>query len=192
MIVTFFACRSTLERSSPAQPLRQTQTPLIATLRRSGSKAASVVPTAESTRPQFGSSPAIAHLSRFERATARPAVTASASLAAPTTSTAISLLAPSASAWSWRARSAQTSVSTAANSATPGEVPAAPLASSSTVSLVDMQPSVSSRSKVTRVASRSAWSSSAGLRSASVVSTQSMVARAGASMPAPLAIPPTV
>ena len=181
-----------MDRSSPAQPLRQTQTPLIATLSRSGSNSALVVPTAERTRPQFGSSPAMAHLSRFERATARPAVTASSSLAAPTTSIAIALLAPSASACSWRARSAQTSVSTAANSPAAGRVPAAPLASSSTVSLVDMQPSVSSRSNVTLVASRSAASRSAGPRSASVVSTQSMVARPGASMPAPLAIPPTV
>ena len=71
-------------------------------------------------------------------------------------------------------------------------MPAAPLASSSTVSLVDMQPSVSSRSNVTRVASRSALSSALAGRSASVVSTHSMVARPGASMPAPLAMPPIV
>ena len=104
---------------------------------------------------------------------------------------AIILLAPSASSWSCRARSAHTSVSTPVNSARSGVTPDAPLAISSTVSLVDMQPSVSSRSKVTAVAERSAASSWSGARSASVVSTHSMVARPGASIPAPLAIPPT-
>ena len=58
--------------------------------------------------------------------------------------------------------------------------------------MVDMQPSESTRSKVCRVASRSALSRVAASRSASVVSTTSMVASPGASMPAPLAIPPTV
>ena len=76
------------------------------------------------------------------------------------------------------------------NSVLSGVTPLAPLAISSTVSLVDMQPSVSSRSKVAAVAFRSAASSWAGSRSASVVSTHSMVARPGASIPAPLAIPP--
>ena len=60
-----------------------------------------------------------------------------------------------------------------------------------TVSLVDMQPSESSRSKVTRVAARSAVSRSSADATASVVRTTSMVASCGASMPAPLAIPPT-
>ena len=100
--------------------------------------------------------------------------------------------APSASSWSWRARSAQTSVSARVKSCLSGLTPDAPLAISSTVSLVDMQPSVSSRSKVTAVAERSALSSSSAVRSASVVSTHSMVASAGASMPAPLAMPPMV
>ena len=189
-MVTSRGVMSTLDRSSPAQPLRQTQIPLMATLSRSGSKTALVVPTAETTRPQFGSSPVIAHLSRLLRVTARPAWTASSSLAAPMTSTMIILLAPSASSWSCRARSAQTSVSIRVKSASSGVTPEAPLAISSTVSLVDMHPSVSSRSKLARVASRSAVSRSAGGRSASVVSTHSMVARAGASIPAPLAMPP--
>ena len=58
-------------RSSAAAPSRQTQTPLSATSRCSGSNAASVVPTAARTRPQLGSSPWRAHLSRLLRATAR-------------------------------------------------------------------------------------------------------------------------
>jgi hypothetical protein len=64
------------------------------------------------------------------------------------------------------------------------------LASSSTVSLVEQEPSTSSRSKVSRVALRSARSSCAAVTAASVVRTTSMVANEGASMPAPLAMPP--
>ena len=60
------------------------------------------------------------------------------------------------------------------------------------MSLVDMAPSESSRSKVTKVAARSVASSEAESATASVVSTTSMVASAGASMPAPLAMPATV
>ncbi len=55
-----------------------------------------------------------------------------------------------------------------------------------------MQPSESTRSKVVRVAARRDASSTGASTSASVVRTTSMVARPGASMPAPLAIPPTV
>ena len=69
-------------------------------------------------------------------------------------------------------------------------MPEAPLASTVTVSLVDMQPSESSRSKLTRVAARSAVSRSAAGTTASVVRTTSIVASCGASMPAPLAMPP--
>ena len=192
VIVTSFGVRSTLPRSSPAAPWRQTHTPLTATFSRSGSKTASVVPTAARIRPQLGSSPPMAHLTRLLRATARPTVTASCSLTAPMTSMVIIFCAPSASSWSWRARSAHTSVSVTVNSPRSGRTPVAPLAISSTVSLVDMQPSVSSRSKVSATADRSAASSSAAVRSASVVSTHSMVASAGASMPAPLAMPPMV
>src|SRR5258707_15224931 len=87
VMVTSLPLRSTLDPSSPGGPARQTQTPFIATLSRSGSNTASVVPTADRTRPQFGSAPASAHLSRLFRATDLPTATASVSLAAPTTST---------------------------------------------------------------------------------------------------------
>ncbi len=106
------------------------------------------------------------------------------------TSMVIIFCAPSASSWSWRARSAHTSVRVMVNSPGSGRTPVAPLAISSTVSLVDVQPSVSSRSNVPATADRSAASSSAAVRSASVVSTHSMVASAGESIPAPLAMPP--
>ena len=54
-----------------------------------------------------------------------------------------------------------------------------------------MQPSESIRSNVVEVADRSAASSEEASATASVVTTTSIVARAGASMPAPLAMPPT-
>ncbi len=76
------------------------------------------------------------------------------------------------------------------NSAVSGVRPDAPLAMRITLSFVLMQPSESSRSRLTLVAARSAASRSDAGRSASVVSTTSIVARAGASMPAPLAMPP--
>jgi hypothetical protein len=61
-----------------------------------------------------------------------------------------------------------------------------------TVSLVDRQPSESTRSTLTLVACFSAACRTPASTTASVVSTTSIVARLGASMPAPLAIPPTV
>jgi hypothetical protein len=83
-------------------------------------------------------------------------------------------------------------VSASVKSSGVGVIPDAPLHSTLTVSLVDMQPSESSRSKLARVAARSARSAVAASTTASVVSTTSMVASCGASMPAPLAIPPIV
>ena len=128
---------------------------------RRGSKAADVVPTAASTRPQFGSSPWTAHLNRLLRATARATSTASSSVAAPTTSIRDVLARAlgvgdqlpgqvGADRLDGRPRT----------SSAAGATPEAPEASSSTVSLVDMQPSESIRSKVRAVAARSAASSS--------------------------------
>src|ERR1700756_3549270 len=97
VIVMSLPDRSTFDLSSPAAPARHTQMPFIATLSRSGSNAASVVPTADNTRPQLGSEPARAHLSRLFRATERPTLTASVSLAAPTTSMLTYLEAAAAS-----------------------------------------------------------------------------------------------
>ena len=56
-------------RSSPMPPLRQIWTPFIDTSSWPGRSAAVVVPTAESTRPQLGSLPKMAVLKRLERAT---------------------------------------------------------------------------------------------------------------------------
>ena len=60
------------------------------------------------------------------------------------------------------------------------------------MSLVLMQPSESMRSNESAVAVRRASSACSAVMTASVVTTTSMVASAGASMPAPLAMPPTV
>ena len=102
--------RSTSDRSSPTPPARQTWTPFMETSSVSASKVAAVVPTAARTRPQLGSAPKIAHLKRLLRATLRATSSASSTEAAPRTSMAMSWWAPSASATSWRARSAQTTV----------------------------------------------------------------------------------
>ena len=121
------------------------------------------MPTAASTRPQLGSDPNIAVLTRLSRAIARAAATASSSEAAPVTVTVTRLVTPSASACSCAHRSSQTRSTASSSSAWRGAIPLAPEASSSTVSLVEQQPSMSSRSKVRAVARRSAWSSAAGV-----------------------------
>ncbi len=182
----------TRSRLSCGSPARHTWTPLMATSMPYGSNAAPVVPTAARTRPQLGSLPNTAALKRLLRATARPTSTASSSEAACTTSMAMTWEAPSAAACSCSARSAHTAVSAAWNAYASGTTPDAPLARSVTWSLADMQPSESRRSNVTRVDSRRAASSAAESRSASVVITTSIVASPGASLPAPLAMPPTV
>src|SRR3954468_15185976 len=184
--------RSTPSRGSPIAPPRQTVTPLMVTSTRSASNAASVVPMAASTRPQFGSLPNRAVLSRLLRAQARPAVSASSTVAALRTVIAMSFVDPSASASSCMARSVAAAVSASVNSSTGGVIPLAPLDRTITVSLVDRQPSESTRSKLTAVACFSAGPSTSVGTTASVVRTTSIVARLGASMPAPFAIPPTV
>ena len=119
------------------------------------------------------------------------ALAASASLAAPVTLSSTVLVEPSASSAICSARSPQARV-TAAASAWCGTGPARPLASSSTVSLVDWAPSTVSRLKLPATAARRMSCNSAGSAAASVVSTASIVAMFGSSIAAPLAMPPTV
>ena len=119
--------------------------------------------------------------------------TASSSSAALVTVTAMSCSAPFGVARSTGARGppAPTSPRTRARRRRPS-TPDAPETISTTESLVDMHPSESSRSSVREQAERSrAVRSVFGGGTASQVRTTSMVARPGASMPAPLAIPPT-
>ena len=70
--------------------------------------------------------------------------------------------------------------------------PPSPLASTSTVSLVDVQPSTVMTLKDASTASRRAACRVTGSTAASVVHSASMVAMFGASMAAPLAMAPTV
>src|SRR3954447_2388603 len=184
--------RSTPSRGSPIEPPRHTMTPLMDTSTWSAWNAASVVPTAASTRPQLGSLPNRAVLSRLLRAQARPAASASATLAALCTVIAMSFVEPSASASSCIARSVAAAVSASVSSSAVGVTPLAPLATASTVSLVDRQPSESTRSTPTPGAASGAVCSTSAGTTASVVRTTSIVASDGASMPAPLAIPPIV
>ena len=135
--------------SSAGVDVRQTQTPFIATSRSAGSNCAVVVPMLARTRPQLGSLPKTAALKRLLRATLRLTSTASSSVAAWSVVMAISWSAPSASLSSCMARSVQAWVSAAVKSSGVGVMPLAPLAMTVTVSLVDMQPSESSRSKLT-------------------------------------------
>src|SRR3712207_2235253 len=116
----------------------------------------------------------------------------SSTLAAFRTVIAMSLVEPSASASSCIARSVAAAVSASVTSSALGVTPLAPLARTTTVSLVDRQPSESTRSKLTLVACLSAVCRVPASTTASVVRTTSIVARLGASMPAPLAMPPTV
>ena len=73
-----------------------------------------------------------------------------------------------------------------------GSLPAAPLASTSTVSFVLGHPSTTSALKLPSTAASSACCSGPGSTATSVVSTASIVAIDGASIAAPLAMPPTV
>jgi hypothetical protein len=184
--------RSTSRAPGAPTPSTQTGNPLNATPIRSGSSSTGAMPTAANTRPQLASEPNSAVLTRLSRAMTRAATTASSSLAAPVTVTAIRLVTPSASACSCAHRSSHTARIAASRSSWLGATSLAPDASSSTVSLVEQLPSTSSRSNVRAAALRSARSSASASATASVVMTHSMVASDGASMPAPFAMPPTV
>jgi hypothetical protein len=83
------------------------------------------------------------------------------------------------------------SAKAAVNSRSDGEPPV-PLARASTVSLVDVHPSTVIEPNEPDTDDASAEWSTAGSTSASVVRTASIVAMSGASIAAPLAIPPTV
>ena len=166
--------------------------PLKYTLMLSGSMSASAIPTAARTRPQFGSEPNIAHLNRLSRPIVRAALSACSSVVVPSTVMDTRLVTPSASDCSWRARSRLMSSTASARSSAEGVTPDAPEAMITTESLVEVVPSMSRVSKVTALAARSARSSTSGVTNASVVIHVSIVAKDGAIMPTPLAMPPTV
>ena len=124
-------------------------------------------------------------------ATLRAAASASSSVAAPVTrdlddlGVALGVAAPSA--WRGRRRPSATAAANAAGRA----APARPLASTSTVSLVDVQPSTHGVEAVGHRRPAAPCAARPARRPASVVSTASIVAMLGASIAAPLAMPPT-
>ena len=186
--------RSTVPRSAAAAPPRQTLTPFIATSSRSGSNAARRgadrgehpapvrVVAEQRALEQVVAGDAAADLDRvvLGRRRRRPRC-------------ATSFVAPSASASSWRGqvgarrRAAPRRRRRRRASRRTRRSPAAARCRWSTCSRRRRR---GRRSPRRRRAAR--VSSVAASTTASVVSTQSIVASAGASMPAPLAIPPTV
>ena len=128
-------------------------------------------------RPQFGSSPWIAHLKRLLRAMARPTSTASSSVAALTTSMRCPCRRPPRRPPAG-GPGAQTSVTRGSSSG--GGRDAGCAAGEQQDGVVGGHAAVGvDRSKVTRVAARSAGPAVAASATASVVSTTSMVASAG-------------
>ena len=129
----------------------------------------SAAPAAAATRPQFGSRPWTAALSRLLETTARATARASARSAAPVTRQVMRVVAPSPSAACWRASERQTAVRAApswAASELPGRgdsASEAPEARTKTVSLVDVSPSTLVCSKVAADASRRSAASSSGI-----------------------------
>ena len=109
---------------------------------------------AATSRPQLGSEPAQAVLTRGEWAIALATRKASASLAAPSMRSSTTWVTPSPSATICRAREVHTWVSAAAKAGLPGPIdaPPTPEASRSTVSLVEVSPSTEMRLKLTSMA----------------------------------------
>ena len=123
-------------------------------------------------------------------------VRAAALSAAPLTLHSRSLVAPSPSLAILRHRSVVTACSAAqkaAKSSFSSEIsalPARPLASSATMSLVEVSPSTLTMLKESCTSAESAFCSMAGEIAASVVTKMSMVAMLGLIMPTPLPMAP--
>ena len=180
---------TTLDLSSPGELDLQTFTPFKSTSILSGSITALVVPIAAKTRPQLGSSPPSAHLRRLFLAHALPTSTASLSLLAFIVVIEMIFECPSASAISCFERLAPTANSACSSCSFDTSTPEAADERKRTVSLVDVHPSESIRLKVFSQTLAKISSATALSTFASVITTESMVASDGASIPAPLAIP---
>ena len=147
-------------------------------------------------RPQLASSPKKAVLTRAELAMVWAALKASSSSRAPTTRMVTSLVAPSPSRTIFRARSLKTLSRASPNSraalglsSSIQGLPAAPLAMTSTMSLVEVSPSTVMRLKVRSTPLRTSCRSTGKTICASVTTNESMVAMSGMIMPEPLATP---
>ena len=158
-----------------------------------------VAPTAIMMRPQFGSRPYTAVLTREEETMERAACNASSLECAPLTSAVMRCCAPSPSRASDLARFRQTCSSASWNrpafrtsSAVSSPAPDAPFAKSATVSLVLWSPSTSIWLNVRLTECESDDCNSDCSTFASVVMNASIVAMLGCIMPAPFVQPPTV
>ena len=147
-------------------------------------------PSSLTIRPQYGSAPFREHFTSIDPATCRAADRASATDCAPFTVIRATFVPPSASVTIASARDAQADL-TASSKSPSATGPARPLASRTTVSLVEQHPSTVISLKLAATARRRTPHRTSGSHSASVVSTASIVAMSGASIAAPFAIPPT-
>ena len=166
---------------------------------RSRSAGSPHLPTAITTRPQLGSSPAMAVLTSGLLAMASATFFADLSDLAPVTVTETNLVAPSPSRTICWARSRSTRSRAAANSAARGSrrdvigsIGARPVAATSTVSEVEVSLSTVTALKVRSVASESIFCSTSRSMAASVNTKPSIVAMSGAIIPEPLQNPAMV
>ena len=140
---------------------------------------------AHSTRPQLASAPNMAAFKRLEHMTLFATVFAVGRSAAPLTLHSSSFVAPSPSPAIFRHRAMVTEFSAcikavkSSPSASTTEFPARPLASTVTMSLVEVSPSMDSMLKVLAMSPDRAFWSMAGEIAASVVRNTSMVAMLG-------------
>ena len=178
------ACRAFVEIER-AGLCRKTGTPAIVMSTRAGSNWTPERPAAAKTRPQLGSPPAKAVLTSGEVAIVSAMRLAAVSVFAPRTSISITRWAPSPSATICNASERQTSSSAVAKArcdALPARIagaPAAPLAKTANVSLVEESPSMLMQLNVREQTSRNVFCRSAGAIAASVTTKASVVARLG-------------
>ena len=118
------------------------------------------MPTAIATRPQLGSAPCTAVFTSGELTIALATRLACAVDAAPSTHTSISFVAPSPSRATCWVSDRATSCSATSN-ASPSTGPAAPLASTIAVSLVEVSVSTETQLNVRSITARKRRSSSA-------------------------------
>src|SRR5262245_17292620 len=179
--------------SAPAsgRPRRATAIPPIVTSTSSWSSGTPALPAAITNRPQFGSPPWNAALQSIESPIARATRRASAAERAPRTAISTNRVVPSPSRTTRRAISSSTSVTARVSCACAREpaatrgFPAAPLASSRTVSFVLVSPSTEIALSVPSTAVARLRRAAAADTLASVTTKTSRVAMCGAIMPAP-------
>ena len=186
--------------NSTVSPPRHTGRPMMSMAASSWRKRAPDLPRAAAMRPQLASWPQMAVLTSGEFATARAALSASASVAAPATCTVTRRVAPSPSAAIWRARLSHTAASAAskrskagvsgAKGAEPGGT-ARPLAIMKHESFVEVSESTVTLLKLASTARLSAARRSRGSTGASVARIAIIVAMFGMIMPEPFVMPPT-